>query len=82
MSVPDDHRLDESEIDHLAALVATRRATRSPVTADECAEFRRRVRSGECATDVARDPDTDRSPPTVLHHARGDCSHDVDEPPR
>ena len=50
-----------------------------PVTAEECAEIRRRRRAGESVAGIA--DDLERGKPTISRHARGSdrCSHDPEE---
>ena len=50
-----------------------------PVTAEECAEIRRRRRASEPVTRIAGD--LERGAPTISRHARGGdrCSHDPEE---
>lgn len=78
-TVPDEYRLDEMELEHLQCLLAHRRATRAPVTADECAHIRERARAGQPCAGIAADEG--RHPDTIERHATGNCECNVDEPP-
>jgi 5-methylcytosine-specific restriction protein A len=52
----------------------------SRVTADDCERFRRGVQEAENVMDFADTEDTRY--PVILAHVNGECSHDIDVPPR
>lgn len=53
---------------------------RDPVTAEECAQFRRDVRDADSVMTYADTVDHEYQ--SVLAHVNGECTHDVKEPPR
>ena len=53
---------------------------RDPVTASECVQMRRKAR--DAASVMAYADTVDRVYPVVLAHVNGECTHEVDEPPR
>lgn len=53
---------------------------RDHVSASECAQLRRGVREASSVLDYADGTDFDYQ--TVLAHVNGECTHDIEEPPR
>lgn len=51
------------------------------VDSDDCAEYRREVREGASIYQLAKNRDDTPTRSAVKRHVRGECTHDVDEPP-